>query len=146
MAGGLVALRERGAVDPRYTWNLASIYPTVDDWRADLKRVEEALPGLESFKGHLGDSAQKLLEWFRAYEATMERVGHTFVYSRMLHDGDTANQEASGFSDQARSVFTRFGGAVAFAEPELLATPRERIEQFMSEEPQLAAYRHYFDM
>src|SRR3954449_428051 len=121
-----VTLPERSAVDPRYTWNLASIYPTADDWREDLKRVEEALPGFESFKGHLGDSAQKLLEWFRAYEATVERVGHVFVYSGLLHDTDTTNQEASAVRDQARSVFARFGAAAAFAEPELLAVPRER--------------------
>jgi oligoendopeptidase F len=148
-----VALRERSEVDQRYTWDLASIYPTLEAWQDDLKRVEEALPGLESFKGHLGDSAQKLLEWFRAYEATLERAGHLLVYSSMLHDSDTTNQEANALKDRARAVFARFGGATAFADPELLAIleesatePGPSIEQFMSEEPQLGIYRHYFDM
>jgi oligoendopeptidase F len=141
-----VALRERGEVDERYTWNLASIYPGLEAWRGDLKRVEEALPGLESFRGHLGESARKLLEWFRSYEAAQERMGHLFVYAGMLHDSDTANQEASALRDQARGVFARFSAATSFADPELLALPTERIEEFISQDPELSVYRHYFDM
>ena len=71
----LPRLPERSEVDQRYTWNLASIYPSLDAWREDFKRVEEDLPTLEGFSGHLGDSAQKLLQWFNSYGATLERMG-----------------------------------------------------------------------
>src|SRR5690349_2562597 len=59
-----VALPKRSEVEEKYTWNLASIFPAVDDWRATLKKVEDSLAGLGEYKGHLGDSAQKLLGWF----------------------------------------------------------------------------------
>lgn len=141
-----LALPKRGELDPHYTWNLQSIYPTTDEWAADFKRVEEALPDLEGYKGHLGDSASKLRDWFHAMEATWERVGHLLVYARMLHDSDTTNQDATALKDRAGNISARFMAATAFADPELLAIPQERIEQFISEEPTLGAYRHYLDM
>ena len=35
----LPKLPERSEVDPRYTWNLAGIYPNLDAWRDDFKRL-----------------------------------------------------------------------------------------------------------
>src|SRR5438132_10768922 len=142
----LPRLPERSEVDQKYIWNLASIYPSLEAWREDFKRVEEDLPRLEGFSGHLGDSAQKLLDWFNTYGATLERVGHLFVYSGMFHDSDTANQEANALRDRARALMARFAAATAFADPEFLAMPWERIEQLISQEPRLETYRHYFDM
>src|SRR5437762_3176631 len=141
-----VALPKRSELDPRYTWNLENIYPNLDAWKSDFKRVEEALPGLEAYKGHLGDSAQKLLEYFRAQEETFERVGHVFVYANLLSDGDTTNQDALAIKDQGRNLYTRYSAAVAFAEPELLSIPTVKMEQFMSEAPELNTYRHMLDM
>src|SRR5436190_4745204 len=141
-----LALPKRSELDPNYTWNLESIYSTTDDWEADYKRVEKALPELESYKGHLADSASKLREWFSALEATWERAGHLNVYSRMLHDSDTTNQDATALKDRSGNLLARFMAATAFSDPELLAIPRERIEQFISEVPELGMYRHYLDM
>ena len=140
-----VALPKRSEVEERYKWNLASIYPDIEAWQADRRRVEEALPLLEGYRGHLGESAQKLLQWFHDYEQTAIRVNQLFVYANMLHDSDTTNQQAAALRDQGRGMMARFQAAISFAEPELLDIPQERIEQFMAEEPDLATYRHYFD-
>jgi oligoendopeptidase F len=139
-----VTFKKRSELEEKYTWNLAGIYADLDAFEADRAKLEEALPRLESFKGRLADSAPKLLAWFRAYEEAHIWAGHLFVYTTMLHDSDTTNQESAALRDKARGMFARFAAAVSFAEPELLGTPQERIEQFMEEEPALAAYRHYF--
>jgi oligoendopeptidase F len=141
-----VALPKRSEVEEKYTWNLASIFPTVDDWRATLKKVEDSLPGLVAYKGHLGDSAQKLAGWFKDYQASVIPAMQVLVYSSMLSDQDTSNQEAIALRDQARGMFARFNAAVSFAEPELLDIPQDQIEQWMKEEPELATYKHYFDV
>src|SRR6266496_6076867 len=139
------ALPKRNEVEKKYTWNLASIFPSVDDWRATLKKVEETLPGLTAYKGHLGDSAQKLLGWFRDYQAALIPASQVMVYSSMSSDQDTSNQDAIALRDQARGMFARFNAAISFAESELLDIPKEKIEQFVKDEPELATYRHYFD-
>jgi oligoendopeptidase F len=141
-----VALPKRSEVEEKYTWNLASIFPTVDDWRKTLKNVEDSLPGLVEYKGHLGESAQKLAGWFKDYQASVIPAMQVLVYSNMLSDQDTSNQEAIALRDQARGMFARFNAAVSFAEPELLDIPQDKIKQWTADEPELATYQHYFDV
>ena len=44
---------DEAAADPKYTWDLTDLYPTVDDWN----RARE-----ESRRGTLGDSADSLYQ------------------------------------------------------------------------------------
>jgi oligoendopeptidase F len=141
-----VTLPKRSEVDEKYSWNLASIFPTIDDWRAAYKKTEEAIPRLAAYKGHLGESAEKLSGWFRDYQAAVIPGMQVVVYSSMLSDQDTSNQDALALRDQARGMFARFSAAISFVEPELLDIPQDKIEQFMQEEPELATYKHYSDV
>jgi oligoendopeptidase F len=141
-----VALPKRSEVDEKYTWNLASIFPSTDDWRAALKKVDDAIPGLMAYKGHLGESAQMMLGWFRDYQAAFIPGMQVVVYANMLSDQDTSNQDAIALRDEARGMLARFSAAVSFAEPELLDIPQDKIEQFMQDEPELATYEHYFEV
>ena len=139
------ALRKRSEIEEKYRWNLESIFATREHWQADKRAVEEMLPKIASYKGKLGESAKTLLQWFRDAEAMTMKVGHLFVYSTMSSDSDTTDQEAAALRDQARGIFARAMAAAAFAEPELLDLPKEKIKRFMEEEPDLALYKHYFD-
>lgn len=141
-----VALPKREELEKKYTWNLDTIFPTLDAWQAEAKRMQEELPRLETFKGRLADSAAKLLEYFKTAEAVSVPVAKLFVYSTMWSDTDTANQEALALRDQARGIFASALAAASFAEPELLTMPQEKLEAFMAEEPGLQQYRHYFEM
>ncbi len=141
-----VALPKRDELEEKYTWNLDTIFPTQQAWQAEAKRIQEELPRLETFKGHLGDSASKLLEYLKTAEAISIPVAQLFVYSTMLSDTDTGNQDALALRDQARGIFASALAAASFAEPELLDIPQEKIDAFMQEEPQLQQYKHYFEM
>jgi oligoendopeptidase F len=94
-----VALKKRSELEKKYTWNLAGIYANTEEFEADRKRLEEALPRLEGYKGQLASSGRKLLEWFRDSEQAQIWAGHLLVYSTMLHDSDTTNQEAAALKD-----------------------------------------------
>jgi oligoendopeptidase F len=140
------ALRKRTEIEEKYRWNLESIYATREAWEADRAAIEEMLPKIASYRGRLGESAQTLLQWFRDVEAMTLKVGHLFVYSSMLSDSDTTDQDAMALRDQSRGVFARAAAAASFAESELLDIPRETIDRFMEEESDLALYRHYFEV
>src|SRR6476646_716466 len=137
-------LPKRNEIEEKYTYDLANIYADEAAWRADYKQLEGLLPSLEEFKGHLGDSAQKMAGWFKAYEEAYIISGHLFVWTGLNFDVDTNNQAAGALRESARAIQARFQTTVAFADPELLAIPKERIEQFMHEEPSLQTYAHYF--
>jgi oligoendopeptidase F len=140
-----LALPKRSELDKKYTWDLEHIYPSIEAWEADVQTVLDSLPSLEAFKDHLAESPRKMLEWFQAQEVTATKANRVNVYTSLLYDSDTTNQDAAALRDQARGMFARFAAAVSFAEPELLAIPKEKIGEFMQQEPDLQLYKHYFD-
>lgn len=140
-----LTLPRRSELDPKYTFNLQNIFPSQDAWEQTYKSVEAQLPGLAAFKGHLGDSAGKLLEWLRANEQVMIPALKLFSYSNLLYDTDTSNQEAAALRDRMRGLMARVQATTAFAEPEILSISKEKIAQYMEEEPDLKIYAHYFD-
>jgi oligoendopeptidase F len=141
-----ISLPKRSEIPEEHTWNLAGIFPTADDWRSAMDKVQEGLPALTAYKGKLGESADTLASWFKDYQERFITASHVYVYSTMQSDTDTGNQEWLAMRDQARGMFARFGAATAFAEPELLEIPQEQIEEFMRENSDRELYRHYFDV
>src|SRR6476661_6233799 len=100
-----IALPKRSEIDPKYTFDLESIFSSKDDWEDAVRKVESSLQELEKFKGHLADSPQKLLDWFKTMQEASIRMRQVFVYASLLFDTDTGNQDAAALRDRARSLF-----------------------------------------
>ena len=60
----------RSEADPKYTWALEDVYANNDVWKADLEKARALPAQLAAYKGHLGDSAQKLLEFYSSAMAS----------------------------------------------------------------------------
>ena len=69
------ALPKRSEVNIDDTWNLESIFPTVQDWEDGFKRVSEMLPELAALSGKLGESGESLLTALRAIMDAESRGG-----------------------------------------------------------------------
>ena len=54
--------RDRAKVEPRYTWNLAEIFPDTAAWRAAKTRIQAEVPQIGSFAGKLGASPRVLAD------------------------------------------------------------------------------------
>lgn len=140
-----VSLQKRSEIDPKHTWDIESIFADLEAWEKAAQEVQADISKLAPFKGHLGDSAESLLHFFQASEALAIPTGQLFVYSSMLSDSDTTNQEWLALRDKSRSIYSSVLAALSFSEPELLDIPQEKIDQFMQEEPQLQLYKHYME-
>ncbi|MFH1278255.1 MAG: oligoendopeptidase F [Candidatus Eisenbacteria bacterium] len=143
LAGG--AAEERSEIDPKYQWNLTDLYPNTSDWEADFARAEAMIPEVAAYQGRLGGSAAALLEFRGKSEALSEIYTRLLIYSGLKSDEDARISENKGLRDRVRALGVRLESALAWTEPELIAIPRERVERFMEEEPDLAVYRHFFD-
>ncbi len=135
-------LPARTEVPPEHTWDLASIYADLAAWEADAQQLEAALPDLAAFQGQLY-TAPALLAWMQAYDANAVRTWRLYSYASMSFDVDTTDQAQAGLRDRAIGLYTRFGAATAFSEPELLALEPQQLEALLVAEPTLATYRHY---
>ncbi|RMG68451.1 MAG: oligoendopeptidase F [Calditrichaeota bacterium] len=138
-------LPERSALDPHYQWRLEDIFPTDEAWEEEFARLEKDIPRLETYQGQLADEAGKLLACLQLRDQLEERLGRLFLYAGLKNDQDTRVARYQAFRDRASQLATRYHEASAFIEPELLAIPEDRLEQFFRSQPELELYRHYLD-
>lgn len=141
----MTTLLRRDQVAPQSTWNLESIFPTLEAWEQAIATVERELPGLTSYKGRLGESAASLREWLTESERITQLARKIFTYSHLRFDQDTTNQENAALNGRAQSLLARVAAAQAFASPELLAIGYERLMELINGDQQLEVYRHAFD-
>ncbi len=138
-------LSQRANVPTADTWDSASVFANDAAWEAAVNAIASELPGLEQFRGHLGDSPAKLVEWFRQSEQLIERIEHVYLYATLFHETNTADGAAKAKVDRAMGLYARGMAAVSFAQPELLEIGFPTLRQWLNEEPQLASYAHAFD-
>lgn len=135
----------RAEADPRYTWNLADVFPSDEDWRTAFTAAQEAPQKLQAFQGHLGDSAQSLLDFLRysdTLSVTLDRLGN---YAQRRSDEDTRNASCQEMSALFMNLAVDTSRAAAFSTPEILAIPESTLEGFFQAEPALGQYRLLID-
>lgn len=131
----------RSEADSKYTWALEDVYANNDLWKADLEKARALPEQLAAYKGHLGDSAQKLLEFLQLGDDISVLFDALYGYAQRRSDEDTANSLYQGMTSQAMSAMVAVDAASSFETPELLAIPDETLEQFYKDEPALETYR-----
>ncbi len=138
-------LPTRSEVLVEQTWDLHSIFATDADWEAACADLTGRLPVLAGYQGSLGQSPQRLVEYFERYEDAGRLLGMIFVYAGNASAADTGDQGAAARSGQARSLMARLGAATAFTDPELMAVGFDKLRRWLAEAPQMGFLAHYLD-
>src|SRR5258705_13507693 len=88
--------RERSAVDDKYKWNLADVYPELAAWRAAKGAVTAELPRLRTYQGRLGSSAHVLAGAPEEAARKDKEIGGVAVYARVFADHGTRGAGPQG--------------------------------------------------
>jgi oligoendopeptidase F len=135
--------RERASVDPKYTWNLAEIYPDEKAWRGEKDRVTAEIPKLKGYRGKLGSSAGTLAEALELMSRLDKELSRQYVYASMLADQDTRVSTHQGMQQEMQQLFATFSAEAAYIEPEVLRLGKDAIERAIKAEPRLTPYAFY---
>ena len=73
--------QEADKPDPRYTWDLAAIYPSVEAWNEARDEVLEQFEAIEARRGKLGDSADDLYRTLRLVSDTSRQAARVSTYA-----------------------------------------------------------------
>ena len=139
------ALPKRSDVASQDTWDLDSIFPTLEDWETAFKQVNDSLPQLAAFAGKLGDSGDTLWEAFVTRDRVFELLSKLYAYAHMRLDEDTTNATYQALNDRVTMLFTQASTETAYVTPELLSIPEEKLAAFVAAVPGLSVYRHALD-
>ena len=133
-------LLSRSEVNPADTWDLSSLYPNDDAWETAFIAWGKSLDGYKEFQGHLADGPDTLAKCI-TFDLDLNRVG-----DRLAHYADlkTCEDQTNGVYQRMMGRFVRVATQAAeassFVNPEILAIPSAKIDEFLQAEA-LAPYK-----
>ncbi len=142
---GTVALPPRDEVPVEETWDLASIFDSLEEWEVAYREARECLAEIEVFAGRLAESAQTLAQCLDVWQEVMRLVEQVAVYASLASSVDVSDQEAAARAGQAQSLMAQAAAAASFIRPELAAVGFETLRTWLDQEPDLAIFAHYVD-
>ena len=134
-------MRKRTEIPEEYKWQFTDLFASPEDWQAAYDACAAAIPSLTALKGTLSQSAESLLKAYDtvyAFQEKMSLVGSYAFLGKAIDGGDTAFLARA---DKFEALSVKAGAALSFFEPELMAIPPEKLDEFLGYAP-LAKYAH----
>ena len=128
-------------IDPKYTWDLTSIYPSVEAWEKVRDDTMAKFEEIEARRGTLGDSADDLYETLALISDTTREAARVSTYSSLNADENLRENETQERRQLSQVMFSRFNEATAWMQPELLSVGEEVITAYLNEDDRLEPFR-----
>ena len=132
-------------IDPKYTWNAPSVFPTVEAWEAECASVAADLAGLQQYQGHLADGPAVLADAMTAIQSLVGRAQKLHTYAGMSYAVNTNDAAAAKRNGRVQGLWGQVMAAIAFLDPELLAIGEATLRKWLADETRLAYLGHYID-
>jgi oligoendopeptidase F len=135
--------RDRSKVPDQYKWDLTTIYPSDDAWRAARDKVVAEIPKLREFVGKLTSSPTTLADALDLATRLNKEMARLSTYVGLKSDQDTRVSSYQAAVQEMVKIGATFGAEFAFFEPEILKSDPATIDKFIAQEPRLSVYEFY---
>ncbi len=133
------------AIDPKYTWNLTELFPTVEAWNAERVRLLGEFAKAARFRGTLGNSSDNLYQALQFASDMSRQAQRVYVYASLQQDEDLRVTAAQERNQLAEAMMSSLNQATAWIDPEIITIGATRILQFINDNPRLLPFRHQLD-
>ncbi|HEX3021177.1 MAG TPA: oligoendopeptidase F, partial [Lachnospiraceae bacterium] len=138
--GAMNGLKKREEVEQEYKWAIEDLFQNDDDWKIEYEKVKKLAEQLKTYQGKLSESADTLLAFLRLSDECGQLFERVFVYANQRSHENTANSFYQNLADQAGSLDVAVESAVSFAQPEIIAIPDEKLNQFLASDNGIKQY------
>lgn len=133
--------RERRLIPKQFKWRLEDIYPSWEEWDAELKETEDLAGQFAALKETLGSGAEAVARAFGLSEELGKRFQKLGAYAHLSFDVDQRNNGINAYQQRVRILGARVATALSWFTPELLTIPQETMEQWIDATPALHPHR-----
>ncbi|HEX8027557.1 MAG TPA: oligoendopeptidase F [Vicinamibacterales bacterium] len=131
----------RASVDPKYTWDLSSIFSSWDDWESAFTQLDRGIEAYTKYEGTLGQGAAQLLEALRDRDALGQLSFKVWYYPSLQYDEDQRNNAINARRQRVQLLLAKWQQATSWFQPELLKLPLNTVREWLDATPGLAVYR-----
>lgn len=131
--------KERKEVEFDDQWDVASLYPSLEDWKNDFSeltkdRTEKGCwPHLENYQGKIGENAGKLTSLLNDTLEIERRLYKLYTYAHLRHDEDVANVTYKEVYDKVSLLCYDFQNETSWVQPEILQLPEKTLEIYLKD-------------
>ncbi len=115
------------------TWDLGSLYESVEAWEAARGEVEERIVKAADFKGALLQDKESFITAMRWYEETMLLIEAVYSYAFLSWATDASDNDATRMYSLATDAYTRLSTALAFFAVELMEVDEATIASYLAD-------------
>ncbi|MDP3720514.1 MAG: oligoendopeptidase F [Acidobacteriota bacterium] len=131
----------RESLDPRYTWDLTSIFPNWEAWEAAFADLDAGIEAYRQYQGTLAQGADQLLRALKDRDDLDQLSYRVWYYPALQYDEDQRNNTVNAKRQRVQLLFAKWQQAISWFQPELLQLPIEAVREWMAESPALGLYR-----
>ncbi len=136
---------KREEVPVEYTWNLEDLYKTPADWDKDYEKAGKLAEEIAAFQGHIGESADSLVAWFKKADEAELLLSSIYSYASLAADQDLGNNENQARKGKAVGLLVYIQSASAFGDTEIMDIEDDKLDAFFKENQDLEVYRLAID-
>src|SRR5688572_25684638 len=120
-ASSVVPARE--AVDTRFTWDLAGIFPGWPEWEAAFRDLDQGIEAFKAFEGSLAQSPHRLLSALQEQDVLGQLAYKVWYFASLKYDQDQRDNTVNARRQQVQLLIARWRQATSWFHPELLRIP-----------------------
>ncbi len=121
-------------------WKLENLYPTIEAWETEVKKLQGIIEEIPNYKGKLND-----FEAFRSYYTKQREVAlmahKLYQYAALKSDLNKKNVENAARVQKVAYLLNELSKASAFENPEILSIGKEKVFGFIEQDDNLKEYR-----
>ena len=125
-------------------WKLTNLFPTLEEWENDYKKLEIMINSLGEFQGKLGDF-KEFVKYYKLQKDLAVLVLKVYQYAALTSDLDKKNTENAARVQKMTFLLSKLNQVTAFESPELLSIGKEKIDSFINKDETLKEYRFSLD-
>lgn len=132
--------KSRNEVPEHEKWDLADIYPGLEQWEKDYRQVEDMNEKLKGYDGGIHDG-KTLFQYLKLKEELSFIFNKLYAYAMLKGDIDTRDTEAQSLLDRAKRLSVKISAANSFFMPYLLCLEEETLQEYLAAEKGLDYFK-----
>lgn len=127
-------------IQDKYDWKLTDLFQNKEQFYNAVKKLQNDLKQIETYKGILCDTSDNLYQCYALYEKSLISFDKIYSYGMFSYHLNMADQEGIKLFKEVENLSSEFGTATSFMTPEITFTKEELINKYLSEDERLKPY------
>lgn len=133
-------MKSRKEMNPEFMWDFSHIFPSREAFEASFAECEKKIEELAGFRGHLGDSPEKLAGSLDTLFGVTEKVERVLSYASLHKEADNSDPEYQELDARATGLYVKYNAATSYISPEIIGIGAEKLEAWLGSTPALGTY------